>query len=64
MTKDEIRQDCVKFCDYLKANGHTPVAHTIMFSDGMSYSFGGHEMLEELMLVIVADRLGFKMVPK
>jgi hypothetical protein len=63
MTNEELQRDCGKFIDYLYANGERTLAFAIYTEQG-KILFGNQEMLNELSVSLLADQLGYKVVPK
>jgi len=63
MTPEEITEACDKFLTYLKENETRPLAFMLM-CDGVSFSGGMSEMLDEMIVRHQADRLGFALKDK
>ena len=63
MTNEEVQRDCGKFIDYLQDNGRQVLAFAVM-TDNAKIHWGNAEMLNELSVSLLADQLGYKVVPK
>ncbi len=63
MTSEELEQDCEEFHKYLEANGVRVLAH-IVYTDTKLLGAGTSEMIDEAIMHIQADRLGYKVVDK
>ena len=63
MTPEEVAQACQKFHDYLTANGVEVKAYLLHFDDTVAGN-GQPDMLLGVLLCMVADARGYKVVPK
>jgi hypothetical protein len=63
MKTDEIYAACVKFNESLSANGVSVHAH-LLYADNNAFVIGNLETITEVMLLAMADRMGFVVIPK
>ena len=63
MTPEQLEADCKKFAAYLEANG-VPILALLIYTDDRCIGLGSRDMVDELALRTLVDRLGLKLVPK
>jgi len=71
MTPNELKESIFKFKEYLEAND-VPVFGLWLYTAGTDpmnpsgdiVGIGGNEMLQDALMILWADRMGWKVVPK
>ena len=63
MTDNEVGEACIKFGEYLQANGVHVDAHLVMINNGTCIGRGNKDKAQLLVLAAVADMMNYKLVP-
>ena len=63
MNESELRIACIKFNNYLRANGVMIHAHLIMVDDDRVVGMGNKTKAQMMLVAAVADMMGYKLEP-